>query len=244
MDKPAFLVVGGSRGIGEAVALRAAAAGHPVVLTYSEHPARADKAVERIEAAGGQAMAMRCDAAREEDVDRLFSQVAEQGGLAAMVFCTGITGPASPLAEVETATLARVVEVNLLGAMLCARGAVRVMAKSRGGDGGAIVFISSRASLYGSAGEFIWYAASKGGVDSFAIGLAKEVAGDGIRVNVVSPGPIDTEMHRPGRLEEGAKRAPMQRAGTPDEVAAAVMFLTSDEASYMAGANLSVAGGL
>lgn len=244
MGKGVFVVVGGSRGIGEAVAVRAAAAGHQVALTYAEQPGRAEAVVARITGYGGSAIAIRCDTSREADVTSLFGRVAELGPLVAMAYCAGVTGHASTLAEASVETLTRVLDVNLLGAMLAARGAIRAMGKSGSGEGGAIVFVSSRASQYGSAGEFVWYAASKGGMDSLAIGLAKEVGGDGIRVNIVAPGPIDTEMHRPGRLDEGAKRSPMQRAGTPDEVAAAVMFLASSDASYVTGANLSVAGGL
>jgi NAD(P)-dependent dehydrogenase (short-subunit alcohol dehydrogenase family) len=161
-----------------------------------------------------------------------------------MVYNAGITGAHSPLAEASTSTIDEVLAVNLRGAILCARESVRRMSTRFGGKGGSIVMISSRAALYGSPAEFVWYAASKGGVDSFVNGLSREVAAEGVRVNAVSPGPIVTEMHRPGKLEVGAKRAPMQRAGTPQEVAEAVMFLASDAASYVTGANLSVAGGL
>jgi NAD(P)-dependent dehydrogenase (short-subunit alcohol dehydrogenase family) len=161
-----------------------------------------------------------------------------------LVYNAGITGANSPLVEASTETIDRVLDVNLRGAVLCAREAVRRMSTRLGGEGGAIVMISSRATFYGSPNEFVWYAASKGGMDSLTNGLAREVAAEGIRVNAVSPGPIVTEMHRPGKLEVGAKRAPMQRAGTPEEVAAAVMFLASDGASYVTGANLAVAGGL
>ncbi|ADL01366.1 SDR family oxidoreductase [Brevundimonas subvibrioides] len=244
VGKGVFLVVGGSRGIGEAVAVRAAAAGHPVVLTYADRPDRAEGVVARIVAAGGHAVAVGADVAVEGDVDAIFDAVADIGPLTAMAFCAGVTGPASPLADAAVDTLSRVIAVNLLGAILCARRAIQVMATRRGGQGGSIVILSSRASDYGSAGEFVWYAASKGGLNSLAIGLAREVAADGVRVNVVSPGPIDTEMHRPGRLDEGARRAPMQRAGTPDEVAASVMFLSSEDAAFVTGATINVSGGL
>lgn len=243
-EKKVFLVIGGSRGIGKATAILAARAGHPVVLTYASRPDAAHAVVAMIAEAGGRALAVRCDTASEADVLTMFRQAADFGTLGAVVYCTGVTGSASSLADAEAATLERVLAVNLYGAMLCGRAAVRAMAKSRGKVGGAIVFLSSRASAYGSANEFVWYAATKGGMDSLAIGLAREVAHEGIRVNLVSPGPIDTEMHRPGRLDDGASRSPMQRAGSPEEVAAAVLFLASGEASYVTGANLSVSGGL
>jgi NAD(P)-dependent dehydrogenase (short-subunit alcohol dehydrogenase family) len=137
-----------------------------------------------------------------------------------------------------------VLAVNLRGAMLASRAAIRRLSTRHGGSGGSIVMISSRATFYGSPNEFVWYAASKGGMDSLTHGLARELAAEGIRVNAVSPGPIETEMHRPGRLEAGAQRAPLQRAGNPAEVASAVLFLASDAASYVTGANLAVAGGL
>jgi len=243
-DRGVCLIVGGSRGIGKAVAIDAARAGYRIVLTYVGQHGRAQQVVTQIQGSGGAARAVQCDASCQKDVAALFALAAEEGPMSLMVFAGGVTGAASTLADASADTIARVIDVNLLGALLSAQAAVRAMAVSRGGQGGAIIFISSRAAAYGAAGEFVWYAASKGGIDSLAIGLSKEVASEGIRVNTVSPGPIDTEMHRPGRLDEGAQRAPMKRAGTPKEVAAAVLFLASDLASYTTGANLSVAGGL
>lgn len=242
MDTPVFVVTGGSRGIGAAIARRAARAGYRVLLTYSERSAAADQVVADIRAAGGQAHALRADTGKPGDVEGLFAEVDRLGPLAAMVYNGGITGPSSPLADASDATLAQVLDVNLLGALLCSRESVRRMSTERGGKGGSIVLISSRAALYGSPGEHVWYAATKGGVDSLVIGLAREVGGQGIRVNGVSPGPIDTEIHVPGKLDRIAANLPMGRAGTPDEVASAVMYLVSDEASYVAGANLAVAG--
>jgi NAD(P)-dependent dehydrogenase (short-subunit alcohol dehydrogenase family) len=239
-----LLVTGGSRGIGEAVAIGAAARGYDVVLSYASNAARAADVVARIEQAGGKAVAVQANTAHEADIDRLFAVADARGRLAALVYNAAVTGAHSALADASTDTIDEVLDVNLRGTMLCARAAVQRMSTARGGQGGSIVLLSSRAAFYGSAGEYVWYAASKGGVDSLTIGLAREVAGEGIRVNAVSPGPIATEMHRPGRLEVGAKRAPMQRAGTPAEVADAVLFLASDAASYVTGANLSVAGGL
>lgn len=239
-----LLITGGSRGIGAAIARSAATAGFAVVLTYVDRADRAEAVAEEIRAAGGTARTVRADTGNEADVAALFAEVDSVGRLAALVYNGGITGPASKLAEASADTLSRVIDVNLKGALLSAAEAVRRMAVSAGGAGGAIVFVSSRAAAYGSAGEFVWYAASKGGIDSLTTGLAREVGGDGIRVNAVSPGPIDTEMHREGRLAEGAARAPMGRAGTAAEVASVVMFLVSDAASYVNGANVSVAGGL
>lgn len=244
MSTPVFLVMGGSRGIGEAIALGAARQGQFVLLTYTSQEERARGVVERIEAQGGKALALQADMANEADIGAVFQEADRLGELAVLVYNSGITGDHSTLAEAETVTIDRVLDVNLRGAILSARAAVRRMSTRFGGNGGSIVFISSRATFYGSPGEFVWYAASKGGIDSLTNGLAREVAGEGIRVNAVSPGPIATEMHRPGRLEAGATRTPMQRAGTPDEVASTVLFLASEAASYVTGANLAVSGGV
>jgi NAD(P)-dependent dehydrogenase (short-subunit alcohol dehydrogenase family) len=244
VDAKVFLVTGGSRGIGEAIAVAAARQGFEVVLTYANSEQRAQAVVARIRAEGGKAVAVHANTAVEADIERVYAQVDALGSLAVMVYNAGITGAHSPLADASTATIDEVLAVNLRGAILCSRGAIRRMSTRFSGKGGSIVLISSRAAFYGSPAEFVWYAASKGGVDSLTNGLAREVAAEGVRVNAVSPGPIITEMHRPGRLEVGAKRAPMQRAGTAEEVAEAVMFLASDAASYVTGANLSVAGGL
>lgn len=239
-----MLVTGGSRGIGEAVAVMAAQRGHDVVFSYATNEARAAAVVEKIRAAGGWAQAVQADTGVEADIDRLFAAVDARGRLTSMVYNGGITGPHSTLADATTATIDDVLNVNLRGAILCSRAAIRRMSTRFGGQGGAIVLMSSRATFYGSPSEFVWYAASKGGVDSLTNGLARELGTEGIRVNAVSPGPIITEMHRPGKLDVGAKRAPMQRAGTPEEVAETVLFLVSDAASYVTGANLAVAGGL
>lgn len=239
-----MVVTGGSRGIGEAVAVLAAQRGYAVVLSYASDAARAAAVVERIRADGGSAHAVHADTAQESHIHRLFEAADQHGLLAAMVYNAGITGANSPLADADTATIDAVLDVNLRGAILSCRAAIQRMSTRLGGEGGAIVMVSSRASFYGSPSEYVWYAASKGGMDSLNNGLAREVAAEGIRVNVVSPGPIATDMHRPGRLEVAEKRAPMQRAGTPAEVAEAVLFLASDAASYMTGANLAVSGGL
>ncbi|MFO7324511.1 MAG: SDR family oxidoreductase [Pseudomonadota bacterium] len=244
MSQGVLLVTGGSRGIGEAIAVLGARRGYDVVLSYASHEERARAVVDRIQGEGGTALAVRADTAREEEIDALFAAADARGPLAALVYNAGITGAHSPLADAATSTIDAVLAVNLRGAILCCRSAIRRMSTRFGGRGGSIVLVSSRASFYGSPNEFVWYAASKGGMDSLNNGLAREVALEGIRVNAVSPGPIITEMHRPGRLAVAEKRPPMQRAGTPEEVAEAVLFLASDAASYVTGANLLVSGGL
>jgi NAD(P)-dependent dehydrogenase (short-subunit alcohol dehydrogenase family) len=243
MSAPVFLVTGGSRGIGEAIALSAAKEGYLVLLTYVEKKSAADSVVERIRAQGGQAVAVQADTSKESEIDRLFGEADKLGRLAALVYNGGITGPPSPLLEAKTETLQRVVDVNVTGAMICSREAVKRMSTRNGGEGGSIVLISSRATIYGSPGEFVWYAASKGAIDALTIGLAREVGVHGIRVNAVSPGPIRTDIHVPGKLDAIAKGLPLQRAGDPEEVASAVMYLVSQGASYITGANLAVAGG-
>ncbi len=244
MSSGVLVVTGGSRGIGEAVAVLGAKHGYDVVLSYANNEARAAAVVKRIEDAGGTALAVHADTAHESHIEGLFEAADKRGRLAAMVYNSGITGAHSALADAATSTIDQVLAVNLRGAILGCRAAIRRMSTRFGGQGGSIVLISSRATFYGSPSEFVWYAASKGGMDSLAYGLAREVATEGIRVNVVSPGPIITEMHRPGRLEVAGKRSPMQRAGTPEEVAETVLFLASGAASYVNGGNLVVSGGL
>ena len=243
MNAPVFLITGGSRGIGKSIALRAGRAGYFVLLTYLEKKSAADGVVERIRAEGGKAEAVQADTSKEADIHRVFTEADRHGRLSTLVYNSGITGPNSPLVDATTETLSRVLEVNLLGAMLCAREAVRRMSTVTGGRGGGIVFISSRATAYGSPNEYVWYAASKGGIDSLTRGLAREVGAQGIRVNAVSPGMIKTDIHAPGRLERLTGSLPMQRAGDPEEVAAAVMFMVSDAASYVTGSILDVGGG-
>jgi NAD(P)-dependent dehydrogenase (short-subunit alcohol dehydrogenase family) len=214
-----------------------------VLLTYLSQKDAADAVVAQIHAQGGEAEALPADTAQEADVERTFAAADKLGRVEVLVYNTGITGPNSTLANATAETLSRVIEVNLVGALYCARAAVRRMSTKTGGRGGSIVMISSRAAVHGSAGEYTWYAASKGGIDSLVVGLSREVATEGIRVNAVSPGIIDTGIHAPGRLERVAHLMPMQRAGTVDEVTAAVMFLVSKEASYVSGANIAVGGG-
>lgn len=233
-----MLVIGGSRGIGAAVARLAAARGWTVALTYNSGAAEADALVAAIAAAGGAARAVPCNVADEASIAAAFAAAGELGPLGAMVYSSGITGAASSLADAKADTLQQVVAVNLTGAMIAARDAVRSMP-----HGGSIVLVSSRASERGSAGEYVWYAATKGGLNSLAIGLSREVAQQGIRVNCVSPGPVATDMLSPERQAKGAAAVPMQRVGRPEEIAEAVLFLASDAASYITGANLAAAGG-
>lgn len=241
-QKGLFVVTGGSRGIGAAIARDAARAGYTVLLTYAGKADLAEAVVAEITTAGGRAHAMQCDTGVPTDVARLFARVDELGPLSVLVYNGGIVGPSSALADASDELLDKVITVNLTGALICSREAIRRMSTASGGAGGSIVLISSRAALYGAPGEHVWYAASKGGIDSLTMGLAREVAAQGIRVNAVSPGPIDTEIHVPGKLARIAASLPMQRVGDPAEVSAAVMFLVSSEASYVAGANIVVAG--
>lgn len=242
MSKGIFLVTGGSRGIGEAIARAAAAQGYFVLLTYAGRAEAAQSVVDAIRAGGGRAEAIQADSGNPADIARTFAAVDAHGTLAALVYNGGITGGTGLLVDQSDETLAKVIAVNLTGALLSCREAVKRMSTRLGGQGGSIVLISSRAAALGAPVQHLWYAASKGGIDSLNIGLSKEVAGEGIRVNAVSPGPIATEIHAAGRLDQIRDSLPMRREGTPEEVAAAVMFLVSDAASYIAGANIDVAG--
>jgi len=243
MTTRVMLVTGGSRGIGAAIVRGAAVRGHDVAFTYARDALAAEEVATQVRALGRRALALQADAGSEADAARTFEALDRFGRIDALVFNAAVTGRNSRLDEADTATLREVLDVNVLGAMLYARAAIRRMSRQHGGPGGSITFLSSRASFYGSPGEYVWYAASKGAIDSLTLGLARELGREGIRVNAVSPGPIDTQMHRPGRLAQGIERCPMGRAGTPEEVAEAVLFLASDAASYTTGANLSVAGG-
>jgi NAD(P)-dependent dehydrogenase (short-subunit alcohol dehydrogenase family) len=242
------IVTGASRGIGAAIATLAGARGFSVAVNFATGRSEAQAVAEQIVSAGGRARAIQADIAREEDVVRLFETAErELGPIKALVNNAAITGGFARVDSVTPETLERVLAVNVTGAFLCAREAVRRMSTKRGGTGGAIVNISSRAARIGSAGEWVHYAASKGAIDSFTIGLAREVATEGIRVNAVAPGLIETGLHAangaPDRLERLAATIPIQRPGTPLEVAEAVLWLLSPAASYTTGAILEIGGG-
>jgi NAD(P)-dependent dehydrogenase (short-subunit alcohol dehydrogenase family) len=243
-----IIITGASRGIGAATAKLAAARGFSVAVNFATGEAEAGAIAEEIIAAGGRAYAIQADVAREEDVIRLFETAErELGPIKALVNNAAITGGFARVESVSASTLTQVMAVNVTGAILCAREAVRRMSTRRGRTGGAIVNISSRAAKIGSAGEWVHYAASKGAIDSFTIGLAREVATEGIRVNAVAPGLIDTGLHAansaPDRLNRLTPSIPMQRPGTALEVAEAVLWLLSPAASYTTGAILEVGGG-
>jgi len=238
------LITGASRGIGAATARLAAASGFDVAVNYLRDQAAADAVVADVEKAGRRAVAIQADMAREQDIERLFATIdAKLGRLTHLVCNTGITGPMSRVEGVSSAAAREVLNVNVMGVFLCARAAIPRLSRKHGGAGGAMVFISSAAATLGGAGEFVLYATSKGAVETLSIGLARELAGEGIRANVVEPGPIATGIHPPGRLERITQAVPMARAGTMEEVAQAVVFLLSEQSSFTTGAVLRVAGG-
>jgi len=243
-----IVVTGGGRGIGRAVALQGGSMGWSVGVGYRDDRAAAEAVVAQIEAAGGRAVATAGDVAVEADVLALFDATEDVlGRIDGAVVNAGIAGPPSRLVDMPEDRIRRTVDVNVIGALLCAREAARRLATSRGGRGGSIVLISSAAARLGSPHEYVDYAATKGAVDTLALGLAREMATDGVRVNAVRPGVIETDMHastgRPDRPALLAPLIPIGRAGSPDEVAQAIVWLLSDAASYTTGALLDVSGG-
>jgi NAD(P)-dependent dehydrogenase (short-subunit alcohol dehydrogenase family) len=238
------LITGASRGIGAATARLAAAQGFDVAVNYVRDKAAAAAVVADVEAAGRRAVALAADMGEERDIARMFAAAdAELGRLTHLVCNTGITGPIARVEELSSKAAREVLQVNVMGTFLCARAAIPRLSTKQGGAGGAMVFISTAMATLGGAGEYVMYAASKGAVESLSIGLARELAGEGIRVNVVEPGPIATDIHPPGRLERITRAVPMGRAGTMEEVAEAVVFLLSQRSSFTTGAVLRVAGG-
>ncbi|MEQ9815361.1 MAG: glucose 1-dehydrogenase [Azospirillaceae bacterium] len=247
-DKKVVLVTGGSRGIGRAICEAAAASGHAVAFNYRSDDAAAESLRDGIEAAGGEVLAVKADIAATDAIDALFAAVdARFGRLDALVNNAGITGRASRFMDSAPETIEQVMRVNVLALIEACRAGAARMALSRGGRGGSIVNISSGAAQTGSPNTYVWYGASKAAVDAFSKGLAVELAADGIRVNVVAPGITDTDIHTSGgrslNHEEVAKAIPMGRMGRPEEIARPVLFLMSDAASYITGANLRIGGG-
>lgn len=243
-----MIVTGGGRGIGAATARLAAARGYAVCVNYMADAAAAETLAGEINDGGGRAVALQADVADEEAVERLFAEAERRlGPVTALVNNAGLTGLSGRLDAVEGETLRRVTAVNLLGVFYCARAAVRRMSRNRGGAGGGIVNLSSGAATLGSPDTYVWYAATKGAVDSFTIGLSKEVAAEGIRVNAVAPGLIETDIHAssgmPDRLAQLGHTVPMGRSAAAEEVAEPILWLLSDAASYVTGTILRVGGG-
>ena len=247
MSQPVLVVTGGSRGIGAATALLGAERGYAVVVNYAGNVEAAEKVCARIIHAGGTAVAVRGDVAAEADVAHIFAAADRLGRLAGLVNNAGIVAPTARVDEMDAARINRVLAVNVTGSFLCAKAAIRRMSTRHGGTGGGIVNITSGASKMGAPAVYADYGAAKGAIATFTVGLALEVAGEGIRVNAVRPGIIDTEIHAaggdPDRAARMAPSLPIPRAGTADEVARAILWLLSDEASYTTGTTIAVTGG-
>jgi len=244
MTKPVLLIAGGSRGIGASCARLAGERGYHVAVNYKSNAKAAESVVDAVKKSGGKAVALQGDMAVEADIERVFDEAARAlGPVTQFVHSSGVIGKMSRLVDAPAEVLREVIDVNLYGGMLCAREAARRMSTARGGPGGSIVLISSIASVTSGAGEYIFYAAAKAGIDALVVGLAREMAKEGVRVNAVRPGPTDTEIHEPGRLARVTPLLPMGRPGEPKEIAEAILFLLSDAASYVSGAVLNVSGG-
>ena len=248
MTDKVVIITGGSRGIGRAAAIAAAARGFRVVVGYASNKAAADDVVATIEGKNGKAIAVKCDVAEESDILAMFAAADKFGTLGALVNNGGIVGKSGiRVDEMSAERIQRVMAVNVTGSILCAREAVKRMSTKHGGKGGVIINISSVAAKLGSANTYVDYAASKGAIDSFTLGLGHEVAGEGIRVAGIRPGLIDTDIHasggEPDRAHRLAHMVPMKRVGQAQEIANAIMWLLSDDASYVTGATLDVSGG-
>jgi len=244
-----LIVTGGGRGIGASIARLAARSGYSVCVNYFRNVVAAASVVDDILLEGGRTVAVQADVSCESDVLRLFRRASELlGPVCGLVNNAAVLEPQMRLEAMPAERMSRIFATNVMGTMLCSREAVRCMSTLRGGGGGSIVNLSSAASRYGSPGEYVDYAASKGAVDTFTLGLAREVAGEGIRVNAVRPGYVYTELHasggEPGRVDRLKERVPMKRGAEPDEIARAVVWLLSAEASYVTGSILDVTGGL
>jgi NAD(P)-dependent dehydrogenase (short-subunit alcohol dehydrogenase family) len=243
MTRPVLLVAGGSRGIGAAIAKLAGARGYDVAVNYKGNAKAAQEVVTAVNAAGGQALAIQGDMGRSAEIERVFEQAEKLGPLTHFVHSSGITGAPSRLDEVSEQTVREVLDVNTFGAIWSLRTAIRRMSTKHGGKGGAIVMITSVAGTLGGTGEYTWYGAAKGAVNTLVAGAGREVAKEGIRLNGLAPGLINTEIHVPGRLERVAPSVPVGRAGEPEEIADTVLYLLSDQASYVTGTVVTVSGG-
>ena len=245
---PVLLITGASRGIGAATAVLAAQKGWAVAVNYTRDAQAADHVVQEIRAMGGQAQAFQADVGIEAEIDRLFHSVdKDMGVLSGLVNNAGVLDVTARVDNTSWERLERIMRINVLGSFACAKQAVLRMSTAHGGKGGSIVNLSSAAAKLGAPGQYVDYAASKGAIDTFTLGLAKEVAGEGIRVNCIRPGIIDTDLHGsgglPNRARDLAPQVPMQRPGTADEVAQSVVWLLSDAATYVTGSIIDVAGG-
>lgn len=243
MARPVLLIAGGSRGIGAATARFAGARGYDVAINYKSNAKAAASVVNAAKAAGGKAVAIQGDMALEADIERVFDEATRAlGPLTHFVHSSGIVGDASRLDEATARTIREVLDIDTFGAMLCLRACMRRMSTKHGGKGGSVVMVSSMAATIGGANECVWYAAAKAGVDAMVVGAAREVAKEGMRVNAVSPGVIDTDIQPPGRIDRVAPMLPMGRPGKAEEVAEAILFLLSEASSYVNGANIRVSG--
>ena len=247
MTDKVVIITGGSRGIGRATAIAAASCGFRVCVGYANNETAARNVVSTIEASNGKAIAVKCDVGSEGDILALFEAADAFGTLGALVNNAGIVGPSLRVDEMSAERISRMMAVNVTGSILCAREAVKRMSTRHGGQGGVIVNLSSVAAKLGSPNTYVDYAASKGAIDSFTLGLGYEVAGEGIRVAAIRPGLIDTDIHASGGEPDRAHRlshmVPMKRVGTADEIANAIVWLMSDDASYVTSAILDVSGG-
>lgn len=247
MSDRVAIVTGGSRGIGRATALAAAARGYKVVVGYASNKAAAGEVVSKIEASNGKAIAVKCDVGSEADILDLYKQADAFGPLGALVNNAGVVDLTSRVDEMSAERLHRMMNINVIGNILCAREAVKRLSTKHGGKGGVIINLSSVASTLGSPAQYVDYAASKGAIDTFTLGLAREIASEGVRVVAVRPGLIDTEIHasggEPDRAHRLAHNVPMKRVGTAEEIANAIVWLMSDEASYVTGTIVDVSGG-
>ncbi len=247
MEKKLVLITGGSRGIGAATARLAARRGYDVAINYVGNEKAANEVVADIEKCNARGIAIKGDMASERDIRAMFEAVDAFGELTDLVNNAGIVGDSGRFADSDPAMMRRVIDVNVTGAMLVAQEAVRRLSRKYGGNGGTIVNIGSMASTLGAAGEYVWYAASKGAIDALTIGLSREVAAEGIRVNAVAPGLIDTDIHaaggQPDRIERLRSMIPMGREGAPEEVAEAILYLMSEQASYVVGSTVRISGG-